>query len=362
NDGRCFLNNETCSTTFICVCNECYYGGQCQFSTKDFIFSLDPILGYHIKPSISVHRQPFIVKFSIIITTIMLISEIIMGSLSIATFQVKKLREVGCGYYLFVSSITSMCMIIVLTIKFWQLVLSQMSIITNRSILSINCILIEIILKSCLASSEWLNACVAMERMFNVIKGMTFNKKKSKIIAKQVTFCVVIITILSHVHDPIHRQVIDDLDGDQQRIWCLSQYSSAFTKYNKFITLFHFLVPFSINLISAVVLIIIAAYNRFKVESKQSFMQQFQLKLKQHKHIIIAPIILLILGLPRLISSFKLGCMKSPRQSWLYLIGYLAAFVPPMLTLFVFVLPSKTYRNEFNKTVQKWIRRIHLRS
>ncbi|CAF2718493.1 unnamed protein product [Rotaria sp. Silwood2] len=220
NDGRCFLNNETCSTTFICVCNECYYGGQCQFSTKDFIFSLDPILGYHIKPSISVHRQPFIVKFSIIITTIMLISEIIMGSLSIATFQVKKLREVGCGYYLFVSSITSMCMIIVLTIKFWQLVLSQMSIITNRSILSINCILIEIILKSCLASSEWLNACVAMERMFNVIKGMTFNKKKSKIIAKQVTFCVVIITILSHIHDPIHRQVIDDLDGDQQRIWC----------------------------------------------------------------------------------------------------------------------------------------------
>ncbi|CAF2548696.1 unnamed protein product [Rotaria sp. Silwood2] len=203
NNGQCFLNNETCPTAFICMCNDCYYGRQCQFSTKNFIFSLDPILGYHIKPSISLHRQPFIVKFSIAITTIMLILELIMGSLSTATFRLKNSRQVGCAYYLLASSISSMCMIIVLTIKFWQLVLSQMSIITNRSILFLNCISIEIILKSCLASSEWLNACVAIERMFNVIKGVTFNKKKSRTMAKRMIFVVIILTILSHIHDPV---------------------------------------------------------------------------------------------------------------------------------------------------------------
>ncbi|CAF4563729.1 unnamed protein product, partial [Rotaria sp. Silwood2] len=313
NDGRCFLNNEICSTISICVCHDCYYGTQCQFSTKGFIFSLDPILGYHIKPSISFRRQPFIVKFSIIITTIMLISELIMGSISIATFQVKRLREVGCGYYLFVSSISSMCMIIILTIKFWQLVLSQMSIITNRSILSINCILIEMILKSCLASSEWFNACVAIERTFSAIKGVTFNKNKSKIMAKRVILVVIILTTITHIHDPLYRQLITDLDGDQQRIWCISQYSSTVTKYNTFITLFHFLVPFSINLIAAIVLIRVAARSRFQVMPQQSFVQNFQSKLKQHKHIIIAPSILLLLGLPRLIVSFTLGCMRSPR-------------------------------------------------
>ncbi|CAF3580012.1 unnamed protein product [Rotaria sp. Silwood1] len=361
NDGRCFLNNETCPTTFICVCNDCFYGRQCQFSTKGFIFSLDPILGYHIKPSISLHRQPFIVKFSIAIITIMLISELIMGSLSIATFRLKKSREVGCGYYLLVSTISSMCMIIVLTIKFWQLVLSQMSIITNRSILFVNCISIEIILKSCLASSEWLNACVAVERMFNVIKGVTFSKKKSKIIAKRVTFVVIILTILTHIHDPVHREIINDLDGDEQRIWCLSQYTSTITKYNIFITLFHFLVPFSINLICALVLIIGAARSRSKVGSEQSLNQHVQWKLRQHKHIIIAPSILLLLGLPRLIISFTSRCMRSPRQPWLYLIGYFLAFVPSMSTLFVFVLPSKVYRSEFNKTRQQWIRRLRQR-
>ncbi|CAF2543175.1 unnamed protein product [Rotaria sp. Silwood2] len=362
NDGRCFLNNPTCPTTYICACDDCYYGVQCQFSTKDFIFSLDPILGYHIKPNISLHQQPFIVKFSIIITTIMLISEMIMGSLCIATFRWKKSREVGCGYYLLASSISSICMIIVLTIKFWQLVLLQMLFVTNRSILSINCISIEIILKSCLTSCEWLNACVAIERMFSIMKGITFNKQKSKVIAKRVIFVIIIVIILTHMHDPFHRQVINDLDGDQQRIWCLSQYPSTVTQYNTFITLFHFLVPFSINLISALIIIIVAARSRFKVDSKQPLFQHIQAKLKQYKHIIIAPTILFLLGLPRLIISFAVGCMRSPRQSWLYLIGYFVSFIPSMLTLFVFVLPSKTYRNELNKTIQQWIRRIRRRS
>ncbi|CAF3131371.1 unnamed protein product [Rotaria sp. Silwood2] len=275
NDSQCFLNNETCPTAFICVCNDWYYGRQYQFSTKDFIFSLDQILGYHIKPSISVHQQPFIVKLSII-TTIMLILELIIGSLSIATFKVKTSREVGCGYYLLVSSISSMCMIIVLTIKFWQLVLSQMSIITNGSIMFIDCISIEIILKSCLVSSEWLNDCVAMERMFNVIK--------------------------------------------------------------------------------------VAARSRVNVESKLSFKQHFRLKLKQHKNIIIAPSILLVLGLPRLIISFTSGCMRSPRQSWLYLIGYFVSFIPSMSTFFVFILPSKNYKSEFDKIIQRWIRPFRRRS
>ncbi|CAF2884864.1 unnamed protein product [Rotaria sp. Silwood2] len=362
NDGRCFLNNETCPSTFTCVCNDCYYGTQCQFSTKGFIFSLDPILGYHIKPSISLHRQPFIVKLSIAITTIMLISQLIMGSLCIATFQLKKTREVGCGYYLLASSVSSMCMIIVLTIKIWQLVISQMSIETNRSILVVSCVSIEIILKSCLALSEWLNACVAIERMFSIIKGATFDKKKSRKIAKRMIFVVIIFIILTHIHDPFHRQLINDLDGNQQRIWCLSQYSSAVTEYNTFITLFHFFVPFSINLISALVLITVATRSRVKVESKQSFMQHFQSKLNQHKHIIIAPSILLLLGLPRLITSFILECMRSPRQSWLYLIGYFLSFIPSMLTLFVFVLPSETYKSALDKAIQRWIRPFCRRS
>ncbi|CAF1494222.1 unnamed protein product, partial [Adineta steineri] len=50
--------------------------------------------------------------------------------MSILTFHMKKTRNVGCGYYLLISSWTSICLIIMLTIKFWELLLSQMTILT----------------------------------------------------------------------------------------------------------------------------------------------------------------------------------------------------------------------------------------
>ena len=359
NAGQCFQDSEVCATTFMCICEECYYGDRCQFTTKDFIFSLDPILGYHIKPNININRQPLIIKLSIAITIIMLVLGLTNGSLSLATFHLKKPREVGCGYYLFASSIISISMIIVLTIKFWHLLLSQMSIITNQSLLYVNCLSIEIILKVLLASSEWLNACVAIERTFSVIKAMKFDKTKSQIIAKRMIIIIIILITLSYLHDPFHRQLIEDLDGDEKRFWCFSNYSPSLTKYNSFITLFHFLTPFSINVTSAILIIIMTARMRSKIEKKQTFKGHFRLQLHQHKHTLIAPCLLILLSLPRLIISFTSGCMRSARQPWLHLIGYFISFIPTMSTFFVFVLPSTAYKTEFNTFVRKIIRRFH---
>jgi hypothetical protein len=119
------------------------------------------------------------------------------------TFQRIKPRQVGTGYYLLFSSIISILIIIVLTFKFWLLVCSQMSLITNRSFLYLNCISLDVILKIVLSSSEWLNASVAIERMFTVIQGASFSKTKSKKVSKWVILSIFLLTILTHIHDPI---------------------------------------------------------------------------------------------------------------------------------------------------------------
>ncbi|CAF4076984.1 unnamed protein product, partial [Rotaria sordida] len=62
NGGLCFQDNIKCPILSICVCLECYYGTKCQFSTRGFVLSLDYILGYHIKPNVLFHRQPFVIK------------------------------------------------------------------------------------------------------------------------------------------------------------------------------------------------------------------------------------------------------------------------------------------------------------
>ncbi|CAF4641175.1 unnamed protein product [Rotaria sp. Silwood1] len=358
NDGQCFQNNETCPTKSTCVCQDCYYGAKCQFSTKGFLFSLDPILSYHVKPNVSLIHQPLIIKISIIISTIMFILGLISGLLSILVFHRVKPRQVGSGYYLLVSSITSIFMIIVLTIKFWQLILSQMSLINNRSLLTFNCISIDFVLKVLLASSEWLNACVAVERMISVIHYTSFNKKRSKQLAKLVISSVFLVTIITQIHDPIHRQLIDDTDDDEQRIWCFVEYSSSIGIYNSFITLCHFLVPFSINLITALVIIKKIARRRSNIYPEQSFQDHFQRQMHRHQHLLCAPCMLIVLGLPRLIVSFSKRCMKSAREPWFHLIGYFVSFIPSMLTFIVFVLPSKTYKNELHMIYEQTMRRF----
>ena len=72
-------NNATCPTRSVCVCDDRYYGGKCQFSTSSFTFSLDSILGYHIKPRVSLNRQLAIIRVSIAMSTIMLIAGLISG-------------------------------------------------------------------------------------------------------------------------------------------------------------------------------------------------------------------------------------------------------------------------------------------
>ncbi|CAF4559165.1 unnamed protein product [Rotaria socialis] len=274
NNGQCFQNNETCSTKTICICPDCYYGSQCQFSTESFIFSLDAILGYHIKPMVPLVRQPIIIKISVAIILIMLIFGFISGMLSIVTFCRKKPREVGTGYYRLLSSIAAILTLVTLTIKFWLLIFSHMSVINNRSLLDFNCIVVDVTLKILLSSNEWLNSCVAVERMISTIKGVHFQKSKSKQFSKWAILTVIILIIISYIHDPIHRQLIDDIDIDEHRVWCFLQYS--------FIIRLHFLTSFSINVTSALWIIIALASNRTDVQTDQSFNQHLRNHIVKH--------------------------------------------------------------------------------
>ncbi|CAF1178378.1 unnamed protein product [Adineta steineri] len=354
NGGECFFNNQTCPTQFMCICDDCYYGAKCQLSTKGFGFSLDSILGYHIKPKISLNQQPVIIKITIFISTMLLVIGSINGFLSIETFRRIKSRQVGAGYYLLSSSIISIFIIILLTYKVWELILSQMSVITNRSFLYFNCVTIDVILKILLTFNEWCNACVAMERMMSVILATRFQKQKSIKMAKWVVLITFIFTILTHIHEPIRRELIEDFDIDDYRIWCFVRYSSSVRKYNSFITLFHFLAPFSINIISALCIIITLAYRRSAVEQSETLRGHLKNQIQQHAHVLYSPCILILLSLPRLIISFANKCMRSAHQPWLHLIGYFLSFIPSMLLFIVFVMPSKTYRREF----KAWTKQI----
>ncbi|CAF4870676.1 unnamed protein product [Rotaria sp. Silwood1] len=195
---------------------------------------------------------------------------------------------------------------------------------------------INVILKIFVASNDWFYGCIALERVFTVIKGIHFNQHQN----------------------PFYRHLIDDIDIDEKRTWCLVQYSSALNIFNMSITILHFILPLSVNIISTILTIKHMAHSRWQTQNAIPFSTHLRQHFNKHKHHLFASCALILLALPRLIISFISGCMKSPRNPWLYLFGYFISFTPSMSTSIIFILPSEKYKNEFMTSIQYIIQHI----
>jgi hypothetical protein len=362
NGGECFQDDSICPQTTLCVCPSCFYGTRCQLSTYGYSLSLDAILGYHIRLNVNISRQPIAVLLSLIISILITLFGIANGIVLLITFKDKKARSSGCGIYLFCLSFNTLLTMIIFTLKVWILVFSQMKSITNQSFLSVQCYSIDFLLRVCLTMDQWLTTCVAIERAYIIIKGVNFNKKKIRLMAKWIIVGLLFIIIGTTIHDPIYRRLIEEENDEEKRIWCIVEYPSAIHIVNLVIIIFHTIIPFIINLISAIIIIIMNARQRATIQKEQKYKKILHEQIQQHKNLVIGPIVLIILGIPRLIISFVSGCMKSPTNSWLFLFGYFISLIPSLLTFILFVLPSNTYYQIFYKAVSRYRNGIRTRS
>ena len=332
------------------------FGRRCQFNTQGFDLSLDAIIGHSIYPNVHFLRQPNIIKVTVTITIVMYLIALVNGILTLITFRADSLRKLGSGIYLITASIVALINIHIFALKVLFLILSQMSLITNLVFLRFNCITFDFLLKFLSNSGNWLSACVAIERTICIWKKTKFNQLKSKYAAKWTIICVLLFTCLTAIPDPIYRRLIhDNDDDDEQRIWCIVTYAKHLKNYMSFMNIFHFIVPFIINFISALLIIIMVARTRSIVHKKQTYKEHLRQQFIEHKHLLITPCVLILLTLPRLIISFASSCMKSTREPWLYLIGYFISFIPYIFIFILFVVPSDTYMKQF-KIETKWRR------
>jgi hypothetical protein len=163
--------------------------------------------------------------------------------------------------------------------------------------------------------------------------------------------------ISTTLQDPIHRHLA--YDEEEKRIWCTTKYSTSVQVFDSIMILFHSLLPFVVNLISAAMIIILVARKRSKTQKQLSYKQHLNKQFREHKHLLISPCIFIIIALPRLVISLRSGCMKSARNPWLFLIGYFISFISSSLGFVAFVLPSNMYKKEFIETVKRVRQKIH---
>jgi hypothetical protein len=365
----------------------CIVGHRCQFHFKSIGLTLDDILRDDIRPSVTLNNQSFLIKMSAAVAIIIFVGGLINSVFCFLTFKNKELRQVGCGMYLLASSITSVITIGLFTTKFWFVVLTQMSVSVSISILRGGCVSIEPVLKLFLYLDAWLNACVAVERAVLVFKGVNFDKKKSKRIARWLIIILPFCIMGTIIHEPLYRGLFkyeteinrvdenrtennstDILETEEnwayvnktdesmmeQHVWCVTAYSRFIQEYNTVILFFHLVGPFIANLFSALFVIFGTARQRSVARIDQSYKQHVRKQLSEHKQLVISPAILLVLSLPRLIISLLSGCVQTSSNSWLYLSAYFISFTPSMLIFVIFVIPSELYRKTFKESLNSW--------
>ncbi|CAF4522374.1 unnamed protein product [Rotaria socialis] len=156
----------------------------------------------------------------------------------------------------------------------------------------------------------------------------------------------------------VYRRIIDEQNDDEKRTWCIVTYPRGVTVYNSIVQTFHFLAPFMINVVSAVILIATKSRRQTAVQTRRTYRELLQAQFQQHQYLFTGPVLLVILGLPRLIMSFVLKCMKSKNDAWYFSIDYFISFLPPMLTFVIFILPSKFYKREFHESLTIYLSRM----
>ena len=334
-----------------------FFGDRCQHYGKGIGLNLDDILRYEIQPNTTWIQQPASVKTSVVSIIGMLVVGLVNSLFSFLTFHQAESREVGCGMYLLASSISSILTMIMFTLKFWFLILTQIDLITNPSVLRGLCLFVEPLLKLFLYLNTWYYACVAAERAITVYQGIKFNKKKSKCVAQWVLLLLPIFIAGSVIHEPWHRELIYNKEKRYPK--CVVSYSSTVQYYNTMILFFHFLAPFSTNLFSALFIVFRTASQRSVSRVRSSYRQHLCVQFAEHKQLLISPIILVILSLPRLIISLLSGCIEVSRHSSWYLFGYFVSFIPSLLSFAVFVVPSDLYMNQLKNSTRKWRQRLN---
>ena len=316
---------------------------------------MDEILGYEFITKKTLPSQPFSIRLSAGITMIIFSFGIINVILSYITFSQPKAREVGCGLYLLALSMTSLSTMIFFALKFSLLYLSYQDVSNVEFILTMNCRCIEILLKLSLFIGNWLNACIAIERSYTAVHGLSFSKR-SRHVARKIIPWVFICNITILIPQIMYLHVFEDeIEG---RSWCVIHYKSWLKKYTLGMTFVNYFGPLSIQILSTLVIIIATAYQRLSLHEDQSFRDQLKIKFIKYKQLVISPIIITALTLPHLIISVILDCRKSSDLFGFFLSGYFLSFIPAASIFIIYVIPSPLYREQINLRMKYFQRRI----
>ncbi len=158
------------------------------------------------------------------------------------------------------------------------------------------------------------------------------------------------------MHQAFIRELIPDPRSDE-RLWCVVKFPKNWLqRYNTVMSLFNSIVPFLINLISAVVLLVSFIRTRQKV-AKKTYLSILKEQAETHKDLIVSPILVIICKLPIIIIAIIIKCIKYKWHLYFSAACYFVALIPMTAMFFIFIIPSTLYCQIFKSKIAKIFKR-----
>jgi len=296
----------------------------------------------------SFNQQSTIIHLTSIFILIILLISLIFNTISIFVFSNKEFRKVGCDLYLLYLTIISQIGLILLFLRFLYMIIIQMYIVNNFLLIKISCILLEYSIRLIPSLFDWLTVCISIERAYTVIKDIQFTKVialKTLKFSRWIILIVFLLNILTTFHRSFHLVLVDQLtlnDEPQGHPYCVLDFAStSWNIYEKIINICHLIIPFILNLFSVISFILyktkfeLTSATRKKQDTRLVIMKEQLLK---YKLLIISPIVILILEIPRFVLIFTLACIKYPWERYTHLAGYITSFLPLLGVAFIYIL------------------------
>ena len=361
-NGRCLRGDPTRSTDFVCLCPLCYSGGQCQFSSKSFSFTLDQLFYTDLVLS---HRSRTVVILLIFFSALGFVLAIPNNLFSFVTFHQKSCLRNGVGHYLLTLSVISQFNLALLVVRLTHL---SMKVVHQSSSPTINTILCKVLNYSLVSSSRmvyWLSSLIAIERVYMtlVLNGQWLKHPR---IARRLILITLLTTLLSTAYEYLFFRSLS-ISDPTERSMCIFEfphmYRSQWMIVHLLVSTLHSVVPFIVNLCSTITIGIMVVKKKMNTRRTQksqrmNFVERIRFilnVLNENRELVIGPGLTLIpqlFSLPLFISSFTLDC-QNIENSWiryLLIISYWTSFTPQMISFFLYISPSSFYSDEWRKT------------
>jgi hypothetical protein len=332
-NGRCIRGDLQKNNDFHCLCLECHYGHQCQFDSNLFGFTLDSLLGDSSQPMKIIYT---------IITFLFVTIGFFNNLCSFVTFKRPTPKKFSVGNLLLIVSFLNPLALLVLFIKFVG--------ITFKISNAWSCKLFSYLLPVLTRSNYWMISWITVGRLLIILfPGSRALKDRQRAI--MISVVTMLILFGMHGHEIIHSTIIRDaLTGESM---CVTNFNTPLSStYDKVGTLIHYVVPFSVQVVSITFLIVLAARSRLKAVGEQrTFLQTLNKQFQMHKDLYIIPAIIILSALPEAIITFGLVCTELTSM-WrhILLVAFLLSYSPQLLGFILYVLPSTSYKAEFGKT------------